>query len=100
MGKVAERDADESLSKENDAASTNGGLPSSSSAAQLVAEDSSERAVTGVLTSHPLSRDVHIESFTLLFHGHELLQDAGLELNYGRLVASRSVRSFLALILL
>lgn len=30
------------------------------------------------------SRDIHLESFTLLFHGHELLTDAKLELNYGR----------------
>jgi ATP-binding cassette subfamily F protein 2 len=43
-----------------------------------------ERSCTGVLTSHPQSRDVHIESFTLLFHGHQLLEDARLELNYGR----------------
>jgi ATP-binding cassette, subfamily F, member 2 len=43
-----------------------------------------DRATTGVLTSHPLSRDIHFEQFTLLFHGHELLQDTNLELNYGR----------------
>jgi ATP-binding cassette subfamily F protein 2 len=39
---------------------------------------------TGVLASHPQSRDVHIISFTLLYHGHELLVDADLELNHGR----------------
>ncbi|GMH36634.1 hypothetical protein BSKO_04507 [Bryopsis sp. KO-2023] len=44
----------------------------------------SNRACTGVLTSNPLSRDVHFASLTLLFHGHELLQDSVLELNYGR----------------
>ena len=43
-----------------------------------------DRATTGVLTSHPQSRDIHFEQFTLLFHGHELLADAKLELNYGR----------------
>lgn len=36
-----------------------------------------------------------VDSFTLLFHGHELLQDARLELNYGRryglLVSSAAV---------
>jgi hypothetical protein len=32
----------------------------------------------------PQARDVHLESFTLLFHGHELLTDAKLELNHGR----------------
>jgi len=42
------------------------------------------RSCTGVLTSHPQSRDIHIESFTLLYHGHDLLVDATLELNYGR----------------
>lgn len=43
-----------------------------------------DRSCTGVLSSHPQSRDVHIESFTMLFHGHELLTDCSLELNYGR----------------
>lgn len=42
------------------------------------------RSCTGVLGSHPQSRDVHIESFTLLYHGHDLLVDATLELNHGR----------------
>ena len=46
--------------------------------------ESDARTVSAVLTSHPLSRDVHIEQFTLLFHGHELLMDAKLELNHGR----------------
>lgn len=35
-------------------------------------------------TTKKQSRDIHLESFTLLFHGHELLADAKLELNYGR----------------
>ena len=47
----------------------------------------SDRACTGNLTSHPQSRDIHFESFSLLFHGHELLQDSDLELNYGRSAA-------------
>jgi hypothetical protein len=58
--------------------------------------DSDARTVSAVITSHPLSRDVHIEQFTLLFHGHELLMDAKLELNHGRCVpalASACVRS-------
>eukprot|EP00879_Flechtneria_rotunda_P024279 GHRR01025731.1.p1 GENE.GHRR01025731.1~~GHRR01025731.1.p1 ORF type:complete len:300 (+),score=99.52 GHRR01025731.1:220-1119(+) len=42
------------------------------------------RSTTGVLASHPQSRDIQIDSFTLLFHGHELLADTRLELNYGR----------------
>lgn len=44
----------------------------------------SNRACTGVLASTPMSRDLHISSLTLLFHGHELLTDSTLELNYGR----------------
>ena len=51
-------------------------------AGQVLEDDS--RTVAAVLGSHPLSRDIHIEQFTLLFHGHELLMDAKLELNYGR----------------
>ena len=39
---------------------------------------------TGVLASHPESRDVHIENFSITFHGVELLADTRLELNCGR----------------
>ncbi len=44
----------------------------------------SERTCTGILTSHPQSRDIQFENFSLLFHGHELISDTDLELNYGR----------------
>ena len=44
------------------------------------------RSCTGVLSSHPESRDCHISSFTLLYHGHQLLVDAELQLNFGRWV--------------
>ncbi|KAL0460156.1 UNVERIFIED_CONTAM: ABC transporter F family member 1 [Sesamum latifolium] len=44
----------------------------------------SDRTCTGVLCSHPLSRDVRIESLSLTFHGHDLIVDSELELNYGR----------------
>ena len=44
----------------------------------------SERTCTGILTSHPQSRDIQFENFSLLFHGHELISDTNLELNYGR----------------
>eukprot|EP00775_Hariotina_reticulata_P008963 gene8963-9138_t len=59
------------------------------SASQLKLADSSEeedhgRSCTGVLVSHPQSRDIQIDSFTLLFHGHDLLHDSRLELNFGR----------------
>jgi hypothetical protein len=46
------------------------------------------RSCTGVLANHPMSRDIHIDSFTVLYHGHELLADTRLELNYGRSVAT------------
>lgn len=42
------------------------------------------RSVTGVLASHPDSRDVHIHNMSVLFHGVELLMDCKLELNVGR----------------
>ncbi|KAF8403109.1 hypothetical protein HHK36_011203 [Tetracentron sinense] len=44
----------------------------------------SDRNCTGVLCSHPLSRDIHIESLSVTFHGHDLIVDSELELNYGR----------------
>lgn len=44
----------------------------------------SDRTCTGVLCSHPLSRDIRIESLSVTFHGHDLIVDAELELNYGR----------------
>ncbi|XP_047175179.1 ABC transporter F family member 1-like [Vigna umbellata] len=44
----------------------------------------SDRTCTGVLCSHPLSRDIRIESLSVTFHGHDLVVDSELELNYGR----------------
>ncbi|XP_021766448.1 ABC transporter F family member 1-like isoform X1 [Chenopodium quinoa] len=44
----------------------------------------SDRNCTGILCSHPLSRDVRIESLSVTFHGHDLIVDSMLELNYGR----------------
>ena len=51
----------------------------------------SERTCTGILTSHPQSRDIQFENFSLLFHGHELISDTNLELNYGRSASSTVV---------
>ena len=39
---------------------------------------------TGVLASHSLSRDIHVNSLSITFHGVELLSDTRLELNTGR----------------
>jgi ATP-binding cassette subfamily F protein 2 len=55
-----------------------------SKVSESAAEDDHGRSTTGVLASHPQSRDIQIDSFTLLYHGHDLLQDTRLELNYGR----------------
>lgn len=44
----------------------------------------SDRVVTGVLSSLETSRDIKLSSVSLLFHGKVLIQDSGLELNYGR----------------
>lgn len=43
-----------------------------------------DRTCIGVLCSHPLSKDIQIESLSLTFHGHDLIVDTELELNYGR----------------
>ena len=40
--------------------------------------------MTGVLSSHPDSRDVHISQLSMTFHGAELLVDTSVELNSGR----------------
>ena len=64
------------------------GMAKSASRASVAGDEEGEgRTVSAVLSSHPLSRDVHIEQFTLLFHGHELLMDAAVELNHGRCAA-------------
>merc|ERR1719233_2544434 len=39
------------------------------------------RSCTGVLASHPDSRDVQIHNLSMLFHGAELLMESQLELN-------------------
>ncbi len=56
----------------------------SSVGAQMKDLSVSARSCTGVLASHPDSRDVHIESLSVTLHGAELLCDAKLELNCGR----------------
>ncbi|CAG8642491.1 7736_t:CDS:2, partial [Paraglomus occultum] len=45
---------------------------------------SSERTATGVLESHPLSRDVKIGQYYLSFFGRVLIENATIELNFGR----------------
>lgn len=76
------------------AASSKAAAASSKAAAETNGVDSltngvgdlliSDRTCTGVLCSHPLSRDIRIESLSVTFHGHDLIVDSELELNYGR----------------
>lgn len=47
-------------------------------------QTSADRSCTGVLASHRLSRDLHVENFSLTFHGAVLVHDTSLEINYGR----------------
>lgn len=72
---------DASSPNENEAP-TNGVHELSQQAEEL--DIANDRSCTSIITSHPQSRDIHLESFTLLFHGHELLVDTDLELNFGR----------------
>ena len=51
---------------------------------QLDKHGLSDRVTTGVLASLPASRDVKINSVSLVFHGKVLITDTTLELNYSR----------------
>ncbi|XP_050388520.2 ATP-binding cassette sub-family F member 2 [Patella vulgata] len=42
------------------------------------------RSCTGNLTSHALSRDIHLDHLSMRFHGAELLMNTSLHLNVGR----------------
>ncbi|KAF8983755.1 hypothetical protein BGZ46_009631 [Entomortierella lignicola] len=54
------------------------------SAMDLAQKKGVDRNSTGVLTSQPLSRDIKIESFSLSFHGRELISNTDIDLNFGR----------------
>jgi ATP-binding cassette subfamily F protein 2 len=43
-----------------------------------------DRSGNGVLTSDSQSRDVHIDSYSLSFHGRLLIENATFSLNYGQ----------------
>lgn len=43
-----------------------------------------ERNASGVLTSDKQSRDIHIDNFTMSFHGRLLVDGASIVLNYGQ----------------
>ncbi|KAG0261812.1 hypothetical protein BG011_000643 [Mortierella polycephala] len=59
-------------------------LAPSMSAMELAKKKGGDRNSTGVLTSQPLSRDIKIESFSLSFHGRELVSNTDIDLNFGR----------------
>jgi len=51
--------------------------------ADLEISNAAARSCTGVLASHPQSRDIKIDQCTLNFYGGELLTDTKLELTFG-----------------
>ncbi|KAF6198536.1 hypothetical protein GE061_008284 [Apolygus lucorum] len=83
--------------KESSPVSTNGSGEGPSNGVELSAEEAlclkleadarlnaEARSCTGALASHPRSRDIKLDNFSITFHGCELLQDTRLELNCGR----------------
>ncbi|XP_062201924.1 ABC transporter F family member 1 [Phragmites australis] len=86
--KAAQKKAAAAAKRGGKAASASSSSSSSAAAEKaangVAALQLSDRTCTGVLASHPLSRDIHIESLSLTFHGHDLIVDSELELNYGR----------------
>ncbi|KAI9673251.1 MAG: ABC transporter ATP-binding protein arb1 [Trizodia sp. TS-e1964] len=73
------------LPESEDAATTGDKLPNVKKLAlQEDADGLSDRVTTGVLASLASSRDVKINSVSLVFHGKVLVTDTTLELNYGR----------------
>merc|ERR1712226_1052447 len=42
-----------------------------------------QRGTSGVLSSHPLSADIHIHNFSMTFHGKVLCENTSFELNNG-----------------
>lgn len=97
--KKAEREAKKA--EKNGSAETSGtttpvpvgeGTPDDKEAAEKMAklklqEDKhgiTDRVTTGVLSSLATSRDIKIDSVSLVFHGKVLVQDTSLELNFGR----------------
>lgn len=66
------------------APSTNGSAPNGSLDNKFSEIKLTNLSVSGVLASHPESRDLHLSTISLRYHGAELLTDAGVELNSGR----------------
>jgi ATP-binding cassette subfamily F protein 2 len=91
---VSDASKKKAAQKKAAAAAKRGGKATASSKASAAAVDGvsngvealtiSDRNCTGILCSHPMSRDIRIESLSVTFHGHDLIVDSILELNYGR----------------
>jgi len=79
-GKPATNEVNGAVNGSVDGAVTNG----TSLEEKLPALKLSNMSVSGVLLSHPESRDLHLGQITLRYHGAELLVDAKVELNNGR----------------
>lgn len=81
-GKPAAKSSAESTS--NGVNEVTNGVENGSFASKLEKLKILNLSVTGVLLSHPESRDLHLGQISLRFHGAELLTDAKVELNCGR----------------
>lgn len=65
-------------------AATNGTATGGSLQDNMASLKLSNLSVAAVLLSHPESKDVHLGTISLRYHGAELLTDANCELNSGR----------------
>ncbi|UZJ51684.1 hypothetical protein CBS101457_001004 [Exobasidium rhododendri] len=89
--KAASKGTTTNSSSTNGAASSNGTPMTNMSANTSVEhldmkklELATERNASGVLTSDKQSRDVHVDNFTMSFHGRLLVDGATIVLNYGQ----------------
>jgi ATP-binding cassette subfamily F protein 2 len=48
-----------------------------------------DRSGNGILASDSQSRDIHIQSYSLSFHGRLLIENADFSLNYGQRYVKR-----------
>lgn len=86
----------EKVGSSKDSVATSGSKASSSTKATSVDENdgpitdmkklaiATERNAAGVIVSDKQSRDIHIESFSMSFHGRLLIDNATIALNYGQ----------------
>ncbi|KAJ4883698.1 ABC transporter F family member 1 [Raphanus sativus] len=79
---AAKRGGKAAAASSKSAATSSNGADISSSGVEAL--QISDRTCTGILCSHPQSRDIRIESLSVTFHGYDIIVDSMLELNYGR----------------